>query len=77
MLQAFFLEVVIDNKINQYFNIDIDVSISIDYPSPSDTGIDTSTGSTSYTGIDNRTVKVCNWPIIDMRTLFGVDSRLH
>ena len=39
MLQAFFLEVVIDNKINQYFNIDIDVSISIDYPSPSDTGI--------------------------------------
>ena len=43
MLQAFFLEVVIDNKINQYFNIDIDVSISIDYPSPSDTGIDTGT----------------------------------
>ena len=43
MLQAFFLEVVIDNKINQYFNIDIDVSISTDYPSPSDTGIDTGT----------------------------------
>ena len=41
------------------------------------TGIDTWYSSTSDTGIDNRPIEVCNWPIIDMRTLFGFNSRLH